>query len=87
MERLHDRGLPQSRWTMDRLGAHAITIAAYGIESALGTHFTLPSAAGRGMAPRRFRDFSAGIVERRQVLEYDNLPQWDAWPSSGQTFD
>ena len=74
MERLHDGGLPQSRLAMDRLGAHAITIAAYGIESALGSHFTMSSAAGRGMALRRFDDFSAGVVEGRQVLEYDNLP-------------
>ena len=82
MERLHDGGFPQSRLAVDRLGAHAITIAAYGIVSALGTHVTMPSAAGRGVAARRFRDFSAGVVEGRQVLEYDNLPQWDAWPSS-----
>jgi hypothetical protein len=99
MERLHDGGLPQSRLAMDRLGAHAITIAAYGIERALGrsvliwilntnpskgfggklghyplgTHFTMPSADGRGTAPRRFHAFSAGVVEGREVLEYDSL--------------
>jgi hypothetical protein len=43
MERLHDGRLPQIRAAVDRPGAHAITTAACGIETADNPHTGTPS--------------------------------------------
>jgi hypothetical protein len=51
MERLHDGRLPQIRSAVDRLGAHAITVAAYGIESASATHSAMPSITAKPWLP------------------------------------
>jgi hypothetical protein len=47
MERPHDGRLPQTRLAVDDLGAHAITIAACGIERAIDTHIAMPSIMAR----------------------------------------